>query len=73
MTDFGNGVYGLGVFNQNKDGAWRGARQAIGNGGWDQGGYSSALLRPSSEARFVKRDDNLLREGRQRMQGTTDG
>jgi D-alanyl-D-alanine carboxypeptidase len=43
MTDFGNSVYGLGVFNQNKDGAWRGAGQAIGNGGWDQGGYSSAL------------------------------
>ncbi len=44
MTDFGNSVYGLGVFNQNKDGAWRGPGQAIGNGGSDQGGYSSALV-----------------------------
>ncbi len=43
MTDFGNGVYGLGVFDQTKDNAWRGAGQAIGNGGWDNGGYSSAL------------------------------
>ena len=44
MTDFGNSVYGLGVFNQNKDGAWRGAGRAIGNGGSDQGGYASALV-----------------------------
>ena len=43
MTDFGNGVYGLGVFNQTKNHAWRGAGQAIGNGGWDGGGYSSVL------------------------------
>jgi CubicO group peptidase (beta-lactamase class C family) len=43
MTDFGNGVYGLGVFNQTRNNAWRGADQAIGNGGWDQGGYSSVL------------------------------
>jgi CubicO group peptidase (beta-lactamase class C family) len=43
MTDFGSGSYGLGVFNQTKDGAWQGAGQAIGNGGWDDGGYSSAL------------------------------
>lgn len=43
MTDFGSGSYGLGVFNQTKDGAWQGAGQAIGNGGWDVGGYSSAL------------------------------
>jgi D-alanyl-D-alanine carboxypeptidase len=43
MTDFGSGSYGLGVFNQTKDGAWQGAGQAIGNGGWDNGGYSSAL------------------------------
>jgi len=43
MTDFGNGFYGLGVFNQTKHGAWRGPGQAIGNGGWDDGGYSSAL------------------------------
>jgi len=43
MTDFGTGFYGLGVFNQTKDGAWRGAGQAIGNGGWHAGGYSSAL------------------------------
>jgi len=44
MTDFGNGVYGLGVFNQTKNNAWRGAGQAIGNGGWDDGGYASALV-----------------------------
>jgi len=44
MTDFGNSVYGLGVFNQTKDGAWRGPSQAIGNGGSDQGGYASALV-----------------------------
>src|SRR5260370_919444 len=43
MTDFGNGFYGLGVYDQTKDGAWRGAGQAIGNGGWHAGGYSSAL------------------------------
>jgi len=43
MTDFGNSVYGLGVFNQTKDGVWRGPGQAIGNGGWDPHGYSSAL------------------------------
>lgn len=43
MTDFGDGFYGLGVFNQTKTGAWRGAGHAIGNGGWDPGGYSSAL------------------------------
>jgi D-alanyl-D-alanine carboxypeptidase len=49
MTDFGSGSYGLGVFNQTKDGAWQGAGQAIGNGGWDDGGYSSALaVLPSS-------------------------
>ena len=44
MTDFGNGFYGLGVFNQTRTGAWPGAGQAIGNGGWHQGGYSSALV-----------------------------
>src|SRR5260370_26021313 len=43
MTDFGNGFYGLGVYDQTKDGAWRGAGQAVGNGGWHAGGYSSAL------------------------------
>jgi D-alanyl-D-alanine carboxypeptidase len=43
MTDFGNGVYGLGVFNQTKNHAWIGADQAIGNGGWDAGGYASVL------------------------------
>src|SRR5260370_34790527 len=43
MTDFGNGFYGLGVYNQTKDGAWRGAGQAIGNGGWHAGGYPRAL------------------------------
>ncbi len=49
MTDFGTGVYGLGVFNQTKDNAWRGAGQAIGNGGWDNGGYSSVLAVLPSE------------------------
>jgi D-alanyl-D-alanine carboxypeptidase len=43
MTDFGNSVYGLGVINQKKAGAWRGEGQAIGNGGWDNGGYASVL------------------------------
>ncbi len=43
MTDFGNGFYGLGVYDQTKHGAWRGADQAIGNGGWEDGGYSSVL------------------------------
>ncbi len=49
MTDFGSGSYGLGVFNQTKDGAWQGAGQAIGNGGWDDGGYSSVLAVLPSE------------------------
>jgi len=49
MTDFGSGVYGLGVFNQTKNNAWRGAGQAIGNGGWDLGGYSSVLAVLPSE------------------------
>jgi CubicO group peptidase (beta-lactamase class C family) len=31
------------VFNLTKDGAWRGAGLAIGNGGWHVGGYSSGL------------------------------
>jgi len=43
MTDFGNGSYGLGMFDLTKDGTWQAAGQAIGNGGWDDGGYSSAL------------------------------
>ena len=43
MTDFGNSVYGLGVINQTKIGAWRGGGQAIGNAGWDNGGYASVL------------------------------
>jgi len=43
MTDFDDGFYGLGVFNQTKTGAWRGPGQSIGNGGWDPAGYSSAL------------------------------
>jgi CubicO group peptidase (beta-lactamase class C family) len=49
MTDFGDGFYGLGVFDQTKSGAWRGAGHAIGNGGWDDGGYSSALAVLSSQ------------------------
>jgi len=44
MTQFEeNGVYGLGVIHQNTTGAWRGPDQAIGNGGWDDGGYASVL------------------------------
>jgi D-alanyl-D-alanine carboxypeptidase len=46
MTDFGSGNdydgYGLGVFDQTHIGAGYGAT-AIGNGGWDVGGYSSVL------------------------------
>jgi D-alanyl-D-alanine carboxypeptidase len=50
MTDFGeSGVYGLGVINQSGSGAWRGGGQAIGNGGWDDGGYSSVLAVLPSE------------------------
>ena len=46
MTDFGTGAtydrYGLGVFDQtNLDNGF--GVLAIGNGGWDVGGYSSAL------------------------------
>jgi CubicO group peptidase (beta-lactamase class C family) len=44
MTNFGNSVYGLGVINQTRTGAWSGGGQAIGNGGWDDGGYASALV-----------------------------
>jgi D-alanyl-D-alanine carboxypeptidase len=49
MTDFGNSIYGLGVIDQSMAGAWRGRGQAIGNGGWDQGGYSSVLAVLPSE------------------------
>ncbi|TMC95950.1 MAG: beta-lactamase family protein [Chloroflexi bacterium] len=49
MTDFGTGVYGLGVYNQTLHGAWRGGGQSIGNGGWDGGGYSSVLAVLPSE------------------------
>jgi D-alanyl-D-alanine carboxypeptidase len=49
MTDFGNSVYGLGVINQVKTGAWQGGGEAIGNGGWDEGGYSSVLAVLPSE------------------------
>ncbi|MGH2597478.1 MAG: serine hydrolase domain-containing protein [Actinomycetota bacterium] len=46
MTDFGTGAaydrYGLGVFDQTNLANGFGV-QAIGNGGWDVGGYSSAL------------------------------
>ena len=44
MTDFGDGFFGLGVFNQSRSGAWSGPGQAIGNGGWDPNGYASALV-----------------------------
>ena len=43
MTGFGDGAYGLGVLNQTKNNAWRGTGEAIGNAGWDEGGYSSVL------------------------------
>ena len=49
MTDFGDSVYGLGVINQTKAGAWRSEGQAIGNAGWDEGGYSSVLAVLPSE------------------------
>ena len=46
MTDFGTGAtydrYGLGVFDQTNLANGFGV-QAVGNGGWDVGGYSSAL------------------------------
>lgn len=46
MTDFGMGAtydgYGLGVFDQTQIGAGFGT-ESVGNGGWDTGGYSSAL------------------------------
>jgi D-alanyl-D-alanine carboxypeptidase len=46
MTDFGTGTtydrYGLGVFDQTHLGDGFGV-QSIGNGGWDNGGYSSIL------------------------------
>jgi D-alanyl-D-alanine carboxypeptidase len=46
MTDFGSGAsydrYGLGVFDQTNLGAGFEV-QSVGNGGWDVGGYSSAL------------------------------
>jgi D-alanyl-D-alanine carboxypeptidase len=44
MTYFDKaGVYGLGVINQTETGAWTGGGEAIGNGGWDDGGYASVL------------------------------
>jgi CubicO group peptidase (beta-lactamase class C family) len=44
MTHFDKaGVYGLGVINQSETGAWTGPGDAIGNGGWDDGGYASVL------------------------------
>jgi D-alanyl-D-alanine carboxypeptidase len=44
MTNFDKaGVYGLGVINQTETGAWTGGGAAIGNGGWDDGGYASVL------------------------------
>ena len=53
MTDFGKDVYGLGVYDQTKNNAWRGADKAIGNGGWDQGGYSSVLAVLSSKGMVI--------------------
>lgn len=52
MTDFGTGDeydrYGLGVFDQTNIGEGFGV-QAIGNGGWDPGGYSTVLIVLPSE------------------------
>lgn len=52
MTDFGKGAtydrYGLGVFDQTNLANGFGV-QAVGNGGWDVGGYSSALTVLPSE------------------------
>ena len=52
MTDFGNGAdydrYGLGVFEQTDLGDGFQV-QAVGNGGWDDGGYSTALTVLPSE------------------------
>jgi D-alanyl-D-alanine carboxypeptidase len=52
MTDFGKGAtydrYGLGVFDQTNLANGFGV-QAVGNGGWDVGGYSSALTILPSE------------------------
>ena len=52
MTDFGSGAtydrYGLGVFEQTDIGNGFEV-QALGNGGWDDGGYSTALVVLPSE------------------------
>jgi D-alanyl-D-alanine carboxypeptidase len=52
MTDFGSGAdndrYGLGVFEQTNL-AQGFAVQAVGNGGWEEGGYSSVLAVLPSE------------------------
>lgn len=52
MTDFGTGEeydrYGLGTFDQTNIGEGFGV-QAIGNGGWDPGGYSTVLTVLPSE------------------------
>jgi len=52
MTDFGSGPdydrYGLGVFEQTHLAQGFGA-QAVGNGGWEVGGYSSVLVVLPSE------------------------
>jgi CubicO group peptidase (beta-lactamase class C family) len=52
MSDFGSGAdydrYGLGVFEQTNL-AQGFDVQAVGNGGWDEGGYSSVLVVLPSE------------------------
>jgi len=56
MTDFGTGAdydrYGLGVFEQTNL-AQGFDVQAVGNGGWDEGGYSSVLVVLPSEGLVI--------------------
>ena len=47
MTDFGNGVYGLGVFNQTKNNAWRGGAKRSAT----EDGMTAAMRRLSSSYR----------------------
>jgi D-alanyl-D-alanine carboxypeptidase len=56
MTDFGSGAdddrYGLGVFDQTPLAPGLGTT-AVGNGGWDDGGYSSVLSALPSEGTVI--------------------
>jgi CubicO group peptidase (beta-lactamase class C family) len=62
MTDFGKGAaydrYGLGVFDQTNLANGFGV-QAVGNGGWDVGGYSSALSVLPSEGIVISVMTNI--------------